>query len=128
VLPDEASGQSPGTPRQRGKQTIPVQGGYGTCFCSPGTNFTESWRDRGTSLIETVNLSPCKNWLRALAQYRGKICLGARNLSRFIEFKLHADERVRVQEPLQICLECRSKSKNRDKQLTHIVRVIRRSI
>jgi hypothetical protein len=33
---------------------------------------------------------------------------------------------VRVQEPLQICLGCRSKSKNRDKQLTHIVRVSKR--
>jgi hypothetical protein len=30
---------------------------------------------------------------------------------------------VQVKEPLRICLECRSKSKNRDKQLTHIVRV-----
>jgi len=39
-------------------------------------------------------------------------------------FKLRADERVRVQRPLQICLKCRSKSKNRDKQLTHIVRVM----
>ena len=38
-------------------------------------------------------------------------------------FKLCADARVRVQEPLQICLECRSKSKKCDKQLTHIVRV-----
>ena len=39
-------------------------------------------------------------------------------------FKLIADARVRVQEPLQICLGCRSKSKNRDKQLTHMVRVM----
>jgi len=31
---------------------------------------------------------------------------------------------VRVQQPLQICLECRSKSKKCDKQLTHIVRVM----
>ena len=38
-------------------------------------------------------------------------------------FKLCADARVWVQWPFQICLECRSKSKNRDKQLTHIVRV-----
>ena len=38
-------------------------------------------------------------------------------------FILLAGERVRVQEPLQICLGSRSKSKNRDKQLTHIVRV-----
>jgi hypothetical protein len=39
-------------------------------------------------------------------------------------FKLLTDARVRVQEPLKICLGCRSKSKNHDKQLTHIVRVI----
>jgi hypothetical protein len=39
-------------------------------------------------------------------------------------FQLHADARVRVQQPLQICLEGRSKSKKHDKQLTHIVRVI----
>jgi len=36
---------------------------------------------------------------------------------------LRAAARVRVQEPLRICLECRSKSKKCDKQLTHIVRV-----
>jgi hypothetical protein len=35
-----------------------------------------------------------------------------------------AEAGVRVQEPLQSCLECRSKSKNCDEQLTHIVRVI----
>jgi len=35
---------------------------------------------------------------------------------------------VRVQQTLQICLGCRSRSKNRDKQLTHIVRVISRFV
>ena len=39
------------------------------------------------------------------------------------EFQLGADARVRVHEPLQICHGCRNRSKNRDKQLTHIVRV-----
>ena len=48
-----------------------------------------------------------------------EICHGA-------ELKLLADERVRVQRTLQICLGCRSKSKKCDKQLTHIVRVIGR--
>jgi hypothetical protein len=38
-------------------------------------------------------------------------------------FILGVDARVRIQEPLHICLVSRSKSKNRDKQLTHIVRV-----
>jgi hypothetical protein len=36
---------------------------------------------------------------------------------------LLADARIRVPEPLQSCLGCRSKSKKCDKQLTHIVRV-----
>jgi hypothetical protein len=38
-----------------------VQGGYGTCFCCHGTNFIAYWRDRGTSLIGTANLSPITN-------------------------------------------------------------------
>jgi hypothetical protein len=38
-------------------------------------------------------------------------------------FILRASARVRVQEPLRSCLGCRSKSKNCDEQLTHIVRV-----
>jgi len=41
-------------------------------------------------------------------------------------FKLRAHARVRVQEPLQNYHGSRSKSKNRDKQLTHIVRVSNR--
>ena len=32
--------------------------GYGTCFCSHGTNLVALMRDRGTSLIGTANLSP----------------------------------------------------------------------
>jgi len=39
------------------------------------------------------------------------------------DLKLRADARIRVQQPLQICLEGRSKSKKHDKQLTHIDRV-----
>jgi len=35
-----------------------VQGGYGACFCRHGTIFIACWRDRGTSLIGAVNLSP----------------------------------------------------------------------
>jgi len=39
-------------------ETVTVQGGYGTCFCSPGTNLIVCWRDRGTSMIGAANLSP----------------------------------------------------------------------
>jgi len=58
------------------------------------------------------------HWRSVAVQFvtEPEICHGA-------GFMMRADARVRVQEPLQIYLECRSKSKNRDKQLTHIVRV-----
>jgi hypothetical protein len=58
------------------------------------------------------------HWRSVAVQFVSKpeSCHGA-------EFKLSADERVRVQLPLLSCLGCRNKSKNRDKQLTHIVRV-----
>jgi hypothetical protein len=55
--PTQASGQSPGTPRQRGQKTVTVQGGYGTCFCRHGTILIAYWRDRGTSLIGAGKLS-----------------------------------------------------------------------
>jgi hypothetical protein len=42
-----------------------------------------------------------------------------------VGFILRADERVRVQRTLRICLGCRNKSKKCDKLLTHIVRVMR---
>jgi hypothetical protein len=32
VLPDASTGQSPGTPRQRGQKFVTVQGGYGALF------------------------------------------------------------------------------------------------
>jgi hypothetical protein len=32
VLPDEASGQGPGTPSTRGHKAVTVQGGYGALF------------------------------------------------------------------------------------------------
>ena len=58
VLPDAASGNCPGTRRQAGRETVPVQGGYGTCFCSHGTIFIVCWRDRVTILIGAAYLSP----------------------------------------------------------------------
>jgi hypothetical protein len=32
VLPDASTGQGPGTPRQRGRKAVTVQGGYGALF------------------------------------------------------------------------------------------------
>ena len=33
------------------QKIVTVQGGYGTCFCRPGTNFIEHYECRGTRLI-----------------------------------------------------------------------------
>ena len=40
------------------QKTVTVQGGYGTCFCRPGTKLAEHYECRGTSLIVAANLSP----------------------------------------------------------------------
>jgi hypothetical protein len=44
VLPDAASGQGPGTPRERGHKAVTVQGGYGVVFANPGISFIEAGR------------------------------------------------------------------------------------
>ena len=33
------------------REVVTVQGGYGTCFCSPGTYYNEHYECRGTRLI-----------------------------------------------------------------------------
>jgi hypothetical protein len=38
------------------QKTVTVQGGYGTCFCRHGTNFIAYRRDRGTSLIDGLDI------------------------------------------------------------------------
>ena len=100
VLPDASTGQSPGTPRQRSQKTVTVQGGYGMCFCSPGTKLAEHYECRGTSYLTNGELS------------------------RYCYF-VNSCGAVRICQALRFCLGGRSKSKNRDKQLTHIVRVMR---
>ena len=57
------------------QKAVPVQGGYGTCFCRHGTNFIECWRGRGTSLIESEKLSPVTEvwWMGTGAVSRYKL-------------------------------------------------------
>jgi len=74
-----------------------VQGGYGALF----------------AVMVQILLSITRVAVQIVSE--PEICQGA-------GFQLRADERVRVQRPLQICLRCRSKSKKCDKQLTFIVR------
>ena len=93
-------------------------------YCRSGKNFYKQYACRGTILISERICQYVTNVTKwPLEQCRGTSLIEARKLSRCIEFILQADARVRVQETLRICLECRSKSKKCDKQLTHIVRV-----
>jgi hypothetical protein len=61
--------------------------------------------------------------MRALAQCRGTMMIEARKLSRYIGFILRVMARVRVHILVGFVLGA-GFCKNRDKQLTHIVRVI----
>ena len=85
-----------------------MQGGFGACFCHPGTKFVEHYACRGTGLIGATNLSTITNfnsehWRSVAMQFvsEPEICHG-------VEFVLRADALVRVQEPLRIYLEGRS--------------------
>ena len=72
MLPDDSTGQGPGTPRQRGQKIVTVQGGYGTCFCRHGTSFISLRRDRGTRFLSGRELLPVQKFNKwALAQCRG---------------------------------------------------------
>jgi len=58
VLPDAASGQSPGTPPEAGPELCHGARRVWRTFCRPGTSFVEHYVCRGTSLIGAANLSP----------------------------------------------------------------------
>jgi hypothetical protein len=133
-----------------------VQGGYGTCFCRPGTNFIEHYACRAespdmrsivrsTSLIGAANLSQVTNLVVALAQcraegpYRSEASVMGYKLSRsqksvtIHDFNWGQMSVSGCKNHYEFYLGSRSKSKNRDnlsrdlgKQLTHIVRVSNR--
>jgi hypothetical protein len=63
--------------------------------------------------------------MRKLAQYRGTRLIEARKLSRFIGFILRVMARIRVHILVGFVMGA-GFCKNRDKQLTHIVRVMLR--
>ena len=120
MLPDESTGQSPGTLAEKLSRCKParteryVRAGRGwRAFCCHGTSFITCWRDRGTILIGAGKLSRYRIYFRGTGavsvQFVSKpeICHGK-------GFLLRADARIRVQQTLQICLGSRDKSKNRD--------------
>ena len=104
-------------------------------FCRPGTNFAEHYECRGTSLIGAANLSPVTKLIAgtcAVSRYKFDRSrefipgykfddghwrsVAIQIVSKPVTYhgagvKLRAGVRVRVHEPLRICLGCRSKAK-----------------
>jgi len=109
-----------------GRKTVPVQGGFGACFCRHGTNLIEHYACRGTILIGGTNLSPVTNLVT------GTGAVSRQKLSR-------SQKVVKV---YWILIACRCAcpdaraitnvswvqelSKNRDKPIKHTVRVMLR--
>ena len=142
VLPDASTGQGSDTLattlsrcKARLRRGFGVQRRVWRTFCHTGTNFIEHYACSGVSLIGAASLFQFTKLVAgtgAVSQY---------NLSRSQKFVkvqdfscvqmsaltavASAKAGVRVQQPLQICLECRIKSKKCDKQLTFIVRISR---
>ena len=121
--PTQASGQSPGSPRQRGWYVVTVQGGYGVVFAILVQSFIEAGRVVEQFWTKPLSSQCIELLMRAHAQCRGTKLIGARKLSRYIGLKLWALARVRVQVAAGFVLGAVF-CKNHDKQLTHIVRVI----
>ena len=57
--------QHPGTPSTRGwyfsQKAVMVQGGYGACFCNPGTSLIEYYECRGTRLVSGQEFLPVQD-------------------------------------------------------------------
>ena len=122
MLPDDSiRAQS----RYFSREVVTVARRVWRTFCRHGKYNFELYECRGTRLIGTANLSP----VTKLGEGTGAV--SRFKLSRSQKFVMVQDfncgqMRVsRVKRPLRICLECRSKSKKCDKQLTFIVRVSR---
>ena len=104
------------------QEAVPMQGGYGTCFCSPGTESCGHYGCRGTRFLRSREcVWVLKSLLIAVVQGRGTNLVGAGKLSPcriLIEFNGGCPGTRAAGSCLgsTIC-------KNRDKQLTFIVRV-----
>jgi len=77
-------------------------------FWHPGTNFCEGYACRGTMLIEAKRLSPVTKLVGTTGAVSRRRPWPKRSERHGVQSLLRADVRIRMQEPLQICLEGRS--------------------
>jgi hypothetical protein len=135
VLPDASTGQGPGT---LARKLSRCKEGM-ACFLSSWYKFYWALRVsrrapcersewRGYKFSRSYELIP---GYKAIGGHRRSVAvqiISEPEIYQGTGFRLRADARVRVQESSRICLECRSESKNHDKQLTHIVCVMFRPV
>ena len=70
--PTTASDHDPVTPRQRDQKDVTVQGGYGACFCHPGTMFNGHYELRGTKFKADRNRVKLHEVKTELVRDRGR--------------------------------------------------------
>jgi len=113
VLPDEASGQGPGTPSRvlgRARKLSRCKEGTAQFLPSWYTFYCVLARSRYNFDASDIFITGYKfyalHWRSVAVQ-----TVSEPEISQCAGFNLHADARVRVQEPLQLCLRCRSIAK-----------------
>ena len=124
MLADASTGQNPGTLARSPERSEGSRCKEGMAhFLPSGYKFYLALRvsrynfDRSHEFIPGYN-AVSVHWRSVAVQIVSKP-----EISQGAGFKLRVDERVRVQQPLQICLGCRSKSKKCDKPINYTVRV-----
>ena len=116
MLPDDSTGQGPGTFSHK---TIKVQGEYGAVFAVRVQSFIEYYECRGTKLISETKLSGCNKCYKmdtgAVSRYilsRSQKSVTVQDFNgvqmRALTAVASAKAGVQVQQPVQICLGCRS--------------------
>jgi hypothetical protein len=96
-------------------KAVTVQGGYGTCFCNPGTNFIKHYACRGTSLIGAGKLSRYWIFVRGTGPAEAGVqVVSEPETCQGVGFILHACARVRMQDVKRIYIA--SRARNDDKR------------
>jgi hypothetical protein len=85
-----------------------VQGGYGAVFAIRVQILIVYWSDRGTSLIGGTSISWCRSLIDGIGAVSRYRVVSTPQIRQGAEFLLSVDAHVRVQQPLQNYLECRS--------------------
>jgi hypothetical protein len=113
VLPDDSTGQGPGTRQLAGQKTVTVQGGYGVVFAirvqvlsKPGVSRYKFSRSRETVTVQDFY---CGYWRSVAVQVWSEP-----ENCQDVGFKLRAGARVRMQDVKRIYMA--SRARNDDKR------------